>query len=364
MLDLPELEPVAGRPRKRRRVGGLLLGLVSLAIVGSLVAVGVSSISGLLGDVAERLTDEQYEDYSGPTGPEVEIVIEPGDGGEQVAQKMFEADVVASFEAIIRPMRVANPVIYPGTYLFPTKMSGAAALSLLTSGENRVVLEITLREGLRLDQMLARLSEELEIPLAELEEAVDQIALPDGAPNAEAMLFPATYTFDPGVSAELVVNTLHNRLLQELDSFGLSLAEDYDVLVIASLIQAEASIEEDFYRVSRVIQNRLDEDMLLQFDSTVNYGTQGTTVTTSDEQRADDNPYNTYRYKGLPIGAIGAPGSLAINAALNPADGDWIYFVTVNLRTGETVFNRDYADHLIAVEDFLAFLRENPEYND
>jgi UPF0755 protein len=364
VLELPELEPVVQRPRKRRRLGGVLLGVVSIAIVGSLVAVGVTSISGLLSEVAERLTDEQYEDYSGPTGPEVEIVIQPGDGGEQVAQKMVDADIVASFEAIIRPMRLSNPVIYPGTYLFPTKMSGAAALALLVSGENRVVLEITLREGLRLDQMLSRLSEQLDIPLAELEAAVEQIDLPEGAPNAEAMLFPATYRFDPGVSAERVVNTLHNRLIQELDSFGLSLAEDYDVLIIASLIQAEASIEEDFYKVSRVIQNRLDDDMLLQFDSTVNYGTKGTTVTTSDEQRADDNPYNTYRYKGLPIGAIGAPGSLAINAALNPVEGDWIYFVTVNLKTGETVFNRDYADHLIAVKDFLSFLRENPEFND
>lgn len=338
--------------------------MVSVAIVGSLIAVGVVSVSGLLRDVAEKLSDDAYEDYAGPTGPEVEIVIEEGDGGEAVAQKLVAADVVASFDAIIRPMRLSNPIIYPGTYRFPTKMSGAAALALLVSGENRVILEVTLREGLRLNQILNRLSEALEIPVAELEAAVAMLDLPEGAPNAEAMLFPATYRFDPGVSAERVINTLHNRLLQELDGFGLSLAEDYDTLIIASLIQAEASIEGDFYKVSRVIQNRLDADMLLQFDSTVNYGTQGTTVTTSDEQRSDDNPYNTYRYKGLPVGAIGAPGSLAINAALNPVAGDWIYFVTVNLKTGETVFNRDYADHLIAVKDFLAFLRENPEYND
>jgi UPF0755 protein len=364
LFELPEPEPQVQRPRKRRRAGGLVLGLISVAIVGSLVAVGVVSVSGLLGDVAERLTDEEYEDYAGATGPEVEVTIEAGDGGEQVAQKLVDADVVASFEAIIRPMRLTNPIIYPGTYSFPTKMSGAAALALLVSGENRVILEVTLREGLRLDQIFARLSEALEIPVIELEAAVAKIELPAGAPNAEAMLFPATYKFDPGVSADLVINTLHNRLLQELDSFGLSLAEDYDVLITASLIQAEASIEEDFFKVSRVIQNRLDSDMMLQFDSTVNYGTKGTTVTTSDEQRADDNPYNTYRYKGLPVGAIGSPGSLAIDAALNPVDGDWIYFVTVNLKTGETVFNRDYSDHLAAVEVFLEFLRENPEYND
>jgi UPF0755 protein len=104
--------------------------------------------------------------------------------------------------------------------------------------------------------------------------------------------------------------------------------------------------------------------MLLQSDATVSYGTGGETVTTTDAQRADRNPYNTYVFQGLPGGPISNPGELAIEAALRPADGDWLFFVTVNLKTGETKFSETLAEHDRAAQEFYAWLRENPEWND
>jgi UPF0755 protein len=132
---------------------------------------------------------------------------------------------------------------------------------------------------------------------------------------------------------------------------------------MAALVQKEARLQADFYKAARVFQNRIDQGMLLQSDATVSYGVGGSTVSTSAAERADANRYNTYRYLGLPIGPIGAPGSIAIDAALNPAQGDWLFFCTVNLKTGETVFSETYADHQKAVRQWLAWMRENPGYD-
>jgi len=119
------------------------------------------------------------------------------------------------------------------------------------------------------------------------------------------------------------------------------------------MIQREAgSNPDDFYKVSRVFQNRLDDGWNLESDATVGYGADTLdTVFTTDEDRADaSNPYNTYANPGLPIGPIGLPGDLAIDAALNPVEGPWFFFVTIDLATGETVFSETIDEHESAVE--------------
>lgn len=330
--------------------------LLVTALLGGLAWVGYNSLSDLVGRF-------QVADYQGEGVGETTIVIASGDTGEAVARKLVEADVVASFDAIYRPMLRTNFTIFPGTYAFPMQISGQRALEILIEGKNRVVLSVTLPEGMTVAQITERLSDALGLSRADIEAAIDALELPAAAPNAEGYLFPATYQFDPGVTAEIAINSLHERMLAELRSNGVTPERYHEVITTASLIQLEAKQALDFFRVSRVIQNRLAINMPLQFDSTVNYGTGGTKVTTTDQQRADDNPYNTYVYAGLPIGAIGNPGALAIEAALKPAEGTWLYFVTVNLATGETVFSNTYAEHLIAVEEFRRWIRANPSWN-
>ena len=344
---------------KRRRVGIIAL-VVSLALLGGVVAVGFSSITNFISRF-------QIEDYQGEPGPVVQIVIEQGDTGEDVARKLLEADVVKSFDAIYREMLNSDfSEIYPGTYEFPTKLSGAQALRLLLSGDNKVVLTVTIPEGFRNAQVIERLSEELSINRSDLETAIENSMerLPAAAVNLEGYLFPATYKLDPNISADQVIRVLIDRTEQELSKYEIALKDSFDVIRTASVIQLEARHEEDFFKVSRVIQNRLEKGMLLQMDSTVNYGTGGTKITTTDAQRADRNLYNTYVHKGLPLGPIGNPGAVAIEAALRPADGDWLYFVTVNLKTGETVFSETFAQHEVAAQQFYKWLRENPDWND
>ena len=119
---------------------------------------------------------------------------------------------------------------------------------------------------------------------------------------------------------------------------------------------AATTRDEDYPKVARAIYNRLDDGMALQSDATVAYanGLSGEVFTTA-EQRAVDSPYNTYANTGLPPGPIGNPGETTIDAALHPADGDWLYWVVVNLKTGETVFSNTYAEHQQAVEQLQEY---------
>lgn len=188
------------------------------------------------------------------------------------------------------------------------------------------------------------------------------------ATSLEGWIFPATYDFDEGVTATEVIQRMVDRTVQSLDQAGVPEADRERILIIASIIEREARSSEDFYKVSRVIENRLQPTNQetfgkLEMDSTVQYGADelgSGTVSTSTEARNSDNPWNTYMYPGLPIGPISNPGDLAIDAAMKPVDGPWLYFVTVNLDTGETVFTSTYSEHQQAVAQWQAWCTDNP----
>jgi UPF0755 protein len=306
------------------------------------------------------------EDYNQEAGPETTITIVEGDDGAAVARKMLEADIVKSFDAVYREMLNADFTIYPGTYRFPTKLSGAQALRILIEGKNRVVNQVTIPEGMRIQQIIPLVSQALGIREAELYDALStQLAKVDErAPSMEGYLFPATYTFDPNANAETVIATMVDRMEAELQSFGLKLKDSHDLLSLAALIQAEGKHEEDFFKISRVFANRLEKGMLLQSDPTVKYRYQGEQSNFTDGVKDSSNPFNTYIYKGIPVGPVGNPGSLAIEAALRPADGNWLFFVAINLKTGETVFSETLAEHERAAELYRQWLRDNPDWNE
>ena len=122
----------------------------------------------------------------------------------------------------------------------------------------------------------------------------------------------------------------------------------YDVLAVASLVQREAK-PQDFAKVARVIYNRLAEHRTLEFDSTVNYPLDRREVATTDADRAQQTPWNTYVSEGLPATPICSPGADALRAAEHPEPGDWLYFVTIDAQ-GTTLFTRDYQQHLANIE--------------
>lgn len=349
--------------KKRRGLVALIIVLVSLLALGG----GGFAAAWILYEdrVREILGWELPIDYVGDgNGVEVDVTIYQGQIGSDIATTLHDAGVTMTFEAFYELLLglEEQPNFIPGTYALEQEMSAQAALDALLDESNRKVNSAVIREGLTLSSYAELLAAGTGIPIEEFEAAIadyTSYGLPEDAVSLEGYLFPATYEFDPGVTAHDIIQTLVDRTFQSLDAAGVAPEDRNRVLTIASIIQREARQADDFYKVSRVIQNRLAIPMRLEMDSTAQYGTDAQdSAFSTDEQLEAVNGYNTYTRDGLPIGPIAGVGDLAIDAALNPVDGPWIFFVTVNLDTGETVFSETVAEHDRARELLFAWCRE------
>nr|MBA2558384.1 endolytic transglycosylase MltG [Propionibacteriales bacterium] len=216
--------------------------------------------------------------------------------------------------------------------------------------------QVTIPEGLRAEEIRARIIDQTDLAEADVTKAfaaTSSIGLPPYADgDLEGYLFPATYAVSRETTATGLLRHMVDAFTAKADSLNLEArakqlgVSPHDVVVVASLVQAEARRSEDMPKVASVIYNRLKVDMPLQFDSALHYAVDSRgEVATSDSLRDIDSPYNTYRHTGLVPTAIDSPGEQAIEAALNPADTTYLYFVTVNLRTGETRFATSFAEH-------------------
>jgi UPF0755 protein len=355
-LDLvtgPPEPPAPGRRRAEKPPRGPWIGrLIALVVVAALIFgawFGFNKISDMFSSA---------EDYSGQGSGEVVVTIPSGAGGQQIANLLAEKDVVASAEAFyqlaLRDARFNS--VQAGSFRLPKKASADAAMDALINRENRAEGKVTIREGARVGQIVQTIAASTDISEKDLLAALDKpetLGLPEVANlNPEGYLFPATYDVAPGTTATELLRTMVAKTLsvaKSLDigkrarALGLSGEE---VLTVASILEFEAKLDEDYAKVARVLYNRLDKNMPLQLDSTVSYVSKREgDVFTTPEERADPSEYNTYQHTGLPPGPIGSPGKKTIEAALNPAEGSWLYFVAVNLETGETIFSDTFAEH-------------------
>lgn len=357
-----------GEPKKKRSGKPLLWTTLSIVVIAAIVASGFYVWTTFEPQIRAVMGWQEPIDYEGSGSGEAYIVISEGDTGTDIAKTLADADVTMTSEAFYKLLlqQEPEPTFQPGTYLLKKQMSANSALDLLLDPKSRVERTALLPEGLTGESILERLSDATEIPLEAFRTAVEdptKYGIPKSAPSIEGWLFPALYTFEPDATAESIIQRLVDRTIQSLDDAGVAEADRERVLTIASIVQREARKEDDFYKVSRVIQNRLDKGMLLQMDSTAQYGVNAGTdsVWSSKEALESDNPWNTYKREGLPVGPIASPGDLAIDAATHPADGPWLYFVTVNLSTGETVFSSTNEEHERAVKQLRTWCDENPD---
>lgn len=327
--------------------------LVALIVV---LAAGWFIVSQALQAVDERFG--ATDDYAGPGSGSVEVVIPDGASGSEIGGLLQEAGVIADeerFAAVISSDPDGGSV-RAGPYTLRERMSSAGALRLLLQGP-LARATVTIPEGFRVEQVAARVAEETNIPAVAMRRAVADTAaldLPSYARgDAEGYLFPAQYQVDDETTAGSLARDMVDRFKSEAQRSGLQARSrrlgitPHEAVTIASLVQAEAGLPDDFGRVARVVYNREADGMRLQFDSTVQYAVNRSDgdVFTGEQEREVDSPYNTYRYPGLPPGAIGNPGLDAIEAALDPTEGAWRYFVTVNLETGETAFSKSLDEH-------------------
>jgi UPF0755 protein len=360
----------AARKQQRQKGRG---GKSLIAFVLVLVLLGGLGYAGWWGFnwVRDTLTTP---DYPGPGTGAVTVEIQPGQTAADIANLLADQDVVASPQAFVDAAN-ANPLsvnIQPGFYELRLQMKASDAVTALLDQNNRIVEGVTIPEGLSMFRTFERLSEELGIPLGDFEAAAeDPIALgvPDfwftrdddrnSAASVEGFLFPSTYEFPPDPTAAQVLETMVGQFLnvaedlnfvEEVES-GLEITP-YEALIAASLAQAEAGIAEDLPRVARVAYNRVYQaDMPLQFDVTTNYWreVQGEDPEASrdlSDSELDDpnNPYNTDSVRGWPLGPINSPGQAALEAAMAPAEGGWLYFVAIN-DEGESAFAVTLDEH-------------------
>jgi UPF0755 protein len=318
------------------------------------------------GALRDLIGQASGNDYSGSGQGSITLIIDEGDTGAMVASELVALDIVKDYTKTLRLIIERNQVFYPGTFKLRSQMSSDAALKLIADPSALLVNKVTIKEGLRIDQVFSELSKATGISKAEFAKLKNQpelFGLDAQEISLEGWLFPATYTFAPQAKAKDILGEMVQRMILELDNFNVSKDDRHAVLTLASIVQKEARQAQDFFKVARTFKNRLAIKMPLQSDATVSYGSGGTTVTTTDAERADPNGFNTYVNLGLPIGPISAPGARAIDAALHPADGDWLFFCTVDLSSGETVFSATVAEHEVAVSKFRAWMAANPGWN-
>lgn len=310
-------------------------------------------------------------DYSGAGTGSVNVEVSNGQTIAQIGNTLKAADVVKSVDAWVKACKdsPASSRIGPGVYNMRLQMSADAAVARMLDPAARAGGSLLIREGLRASAVYEAASKATGLPVGDFEAAgkSGKIGLPGYAGNnPEGFLFPATYELHPKDSAVTILKTMVDKWRQVTTKVALEKGAKavgktpYEVMIIASLIQSEGH-PDDFTKVSRVIYNRLDPQTwgetygLLQLDATINYAKGTSDIQLSSEDLKTDNDYNTYTRKGLPPTPICNPGEAAIQAALNPADGPWLFYVTVNPDTGETKFTDDY-------DEFLVFKKEFQDY--
>ncbi len=333
----------AGPARKRRRRGRTVL-LVLLTVFAVIVAV--------VGGVGYHYYRVYINppDFSGAgTASTVVVQIQPGQSASTIGATLAGKGVVASARAFSNAAKSSpqGNALEPGYYQVHLHMKASLALALLLKPSSRLQSKITIPEGFRLAQIIALLGKQTG-NLKGYEQAIAHpadLGLPafaNGKP--EGYLFPATYDVQPHSSPAAVLKGMVTQFKANAQNIGLQAhaarAQETQnaVITVASLIEAEGKRPQDFPKIAEVIYNRLNAKprIKLQLDTTVLYAM--SLAHKSGFRTNFPSPYNTYAHAGLPPGPIDNPGNMAIRAALHPAHGNFLFFLTINSRTGATLF--------------------------
>lgn len=352
------------RKIRRRRITAIIVVLALVAGVSGIVA--VSTATGAFSSFFES-----KKDYEGQGEGEVTVTVIPGASASQVANQLVEEDVIQAASPFLKEIESRGVVIKAGTFKMRKRMSSKAAVDVLE--EATAAHRLTVAEGhtiktIKANAIKAGVNEQ------QLDKAIDKkkpkdYGLDVDAPNLEGYLYPATYDIDPSRPVEALVQDMVNKTKDELNKLAIPHDDAHYYLTLASLVQIEANSDPEVQaKVARVFVNRVGKksqtDGLLQSDATVAYihGARDD-LTTTKEERESNNPYNTYKHKGWTPGPINSPGEPAVRAALNPAKGDWQFFVATNPDEGTVKFASNYKDHQKNVEEFRKWLREHRKKN-
>ena len=334
--------------RRRKRISGII---IAIAIVALLIGGGYFGVTKLIAWRDSRSNQSTaIADYPGPGYGEVEFTVSEGQGAAEIADNLLKAEVIKSTAAFTSVVNANSTTLYPGTFTLKKHMAASKVIDVL-SDTNQAAGFLEVRPGERATDVFANAAKLSGIAQSEFDTIIKNKGkdiLPNEAGGSfEGWLEPGTYNVKSMKSASEILKAMVDERIAKLDELGVPAGSDRErVMIIASIAEAEVNKADYYGKVTRVIENRLEQGMSLGMDSTVAYGNnvkpaQVTTEMTQDES----NPYNTYKISGLPPTPISNPGDNAIQAALHPESGNWLYFCTVNLDTGETKFAATADEH-------------------
>jgi UPF0755 protein len=348
--------------RRKRRNGA---SHVIAALVLAIVVVGVA-VAGVL---VQRTWFATEPKVSVEEGQPVTVVVKSGSTTKAIADKLYRVGVVSSAKGFVNAVKKANAGadLKAGTYDLTTGMPDDVVIEALVTGPVAKYTKVTIPEGFTNRQIATRLQKDAGIPAAEFLALADKGAAQFSAGHPylakayngslQGYLFPKTYEIKYGATAADVIEMMLDQFDKETSEIGLGFARSRgldlnEVVVAASIIEREAKVARERPLVSSVIYNRLKLGMRLQMCSTVQYILGTTRFRLTNRDIATPSPYNTYLHAGLPPGAIANPGRAALEAAAQPADTRYIYYVLTG-KDGSQTFATNAQDFARAQQKSL-----------
>lgn len=340
--------------------------IVSLLVAAALLlglGYGGYTLIHTIQSARERTTTHtsQSLDYTGPGSGSVEVTFEEGESSSEFAAKLVKAGVVRSEGAFTNAVKLAEAEnkLQAGTFTLKYRMASDDVVKILVDSKN-VTGSLIIRSGETVEEVISQAARITKIKKSEFEAVMKDAnasILPDIAQNKwEGWFEPGTYNIKGEKDVSTILKQIVDKRITELKKLGVDEKNWQIVLTKASIVEGEANADEYYGKVARVIENRLEKNIALGMDSINGYGfgVNGRNLTQSQLEDAS-NPYNSRIHKGLPPTPINNPGVSAIKAVQNPQKGDWLYFVTVNLDTGETKFTSSQ-------KEFEKFAQEYQEW--
>ena len=309
-----------------------------------------------------------FQPFHGSGHGSVTVTIPAHTSSSQVGDLLARKGVISSsfFFELRATLAGERSSLRPGTYHLRLDMSYGQVLKILTTPPPAArVTELTITEGKTRRQISALLHSQgisgnylaatRHSPLL----SPERYGAPAGTNSLEGFLFPSTYQLREPIGISALITDQLQTFKQQLRGVNLSYARSkhvtpYDVLIIASMIEAEAATARDRPLIASVIYNRLHDGMPLQIDATTRYLTGNYTSPLTVSELSSSSPYNTRIHKGLTPTPIDNPGLASIEAAAHPANTNYLYFVVKPCGNGEQVFTSSYSQFLADAQQYQA----------
>ena len=341
------------RPRKSK-APAIVCAILVVAII-ALAAFGISTFM-------KGCSSQPADGNAVVVNADMQVTIPAGSAANDVAATLEDAGVVPDAKEFMNraeELGVAEQ-FQAGTYSFTSGMTLDQVVDAIATGDLGG-MSVTVPEGYTVDQVAQAVAESTEgrITAKQFKKAAKASVFADEFDflanvyndSLEGFLFPKTYRIAEGDTAGDIIHDMLNQYAAEMQTAGVNAMEGYspyEVLIIASMIEREAQLDEERSLVASVIYNRLAIDMPLQIDATTAY-LYGPDFTV--DQLHEEGPYNTYDQIGLPAGPICSPGAASLAAAANPESTDYLYYVTKADGSGAHSFSETYEEHQQNIEN-------------